>query len=66
MHWQVGRLRVIDLEATFAAGEELHTEISAKFRPAGVRTELRAVGLDPVGWWTDSAGDFGMPLSTPI
>lgn len=45
----MGRLRVIDLEVTFAAGEELHTEISAKFRPAGVRTELRAVGLDPVG-----------------
>ena len=31
----------------FAAGEELRTEISAKFRRAGVEAELAAAGLDP-------------------
>ena len=31
---------------TFAAGEEMRTEISAKFRPAGIEAELAAAGLE--------------------
>jgi L-histidine N-alpha-methyltransferase len=46
-----------------AAGEELRTEISAKFRRRGVRAELRAAGLRPRRWWTDDAGDFALSLA---
>ncbi len=54
----------IGLTAEFDAGEELRTEISAKFTPARVDAELRAAGLELQRWWTDPAGDFGVSLST--
>ena len=47
----------------FAAGEELRTEISAKFRRARVERELAAAGLQLAEWWTDDAGDFALALS---
>ena len=56
-------VRVLDLEVDFAEGEELRTEISAKFRRERVASELSAAGLDLVHWWTDDAGDFGVSLS---
>lgn len=43
----------LDLVVTFAAGEEMLTETSAKFRPDGIRAELAAVGLSVLGSWTD-------------
>ena len=47
----------------FAAGEQLRTEISAKFRREGVTAELAAAGLRLTHWWTDPAGDFALSLS---
>jgi L-histidine N-alpha-methyltransferase len=47
----------------FAAGEDLRTEISAKFRPRGVERELAAAGLELAAWWTDPADDFALSLS---
>ena len=44
-------------------GEELRTEISAKFRREGVERELAAAGLELAEWWTDPAGDFALSLS---
>ena len=63
---QVQRVRVgaLDLIVDFAAGEEMLTEVSCKFRRAKVAAELAAVGLRLTRWWTDSAGDFGVSLST--
>jgi L-histidine N-alpha-methyltransferase len=55
----------LDLGAPFAAGEEMRTEISAKFRRAGVERELAAAGLAMTRWWTDPAGDFGLSLAQP-
>jgi L-histidine N-alpha-methyltransferase len=52
-----------DLRVAFEAGEEMRTEISAKFRRPGVESELNAVGLELTEWWTDSAGDFALSLS---
>jgi L-histidine N-alpha-methyltransferase len=49
----------------FTRGEDMRTEISAKFRPAGVQRELARAGLRLVRWWTDPAGDFGLSLSVP-
>jgi L-histidine N-alpha-methyltransferase len=57
------RLPAVDLVAHFAEGEEIRTEISAKFRPEGVRDELAASGFDLRHWWTDRAGRFGLSLS---
>ncbi|MGW5364643.1 L-histidine N(alpha)-methyltransferase [Actinopolymorpha pittospori] len=63
---QRARVADLDLNVTFDAGEELRTEISAKFREERVREELRAAGLSLEAWWTDPAGDFALSLSAPI
>ena len=62
---QRARVRDLDLDVRFAAGEEMRTEVSAKFRRAGVETELAAAGLAIRSWWTDSAAQFGLSLSAP-
>jgi len=62
---QVVHLPAIGLGVRFAAGEEMRTEISAKFRRAGVESELAAAGFAMRSWWTDSAGQFGLSLSVP-
>ncbi|MGW2815867.1 L-histidine N(alpha)-methyltransferase [Streptomyces sp. NPDC001415] len=54
----------LDLVVPFAAGEELRTEVSAKFREAGVRAELTSAGFVPSRWWTDAAGRFALSLAT--
>ncbi len=43
--WQRVALPEIGLTVTFAAGEELRTEVSAKFRRSGVTRELAAAGI---------------------
>ncbi|WP_031086234.1 L-histidine N(alpha)-methyltransferase [Streptomyces sp. NRRL WC-3549] len=58
------KIRELDLVVPFEAGEELRTEISAKFREEGVRGELAVAGLRLDGWWTDTAGRFALSLST--
>jgi L-histidine N-alpha-methyltransferase len=62
---QVVRVAALDLEVPFAAGEELRTEVSAKFRRPGVAAELAAAGLRMTHWWADPAGDFALSLSVP-
>ncbi|MYX99458.1 L-histidine N(alpha)-methyltransferase [Streptomyces sp. SID486] len=53
----------LDLAVDFAAGEELRTEVSAKFRREGVTSELAAAGLELTHWWTDEQGRFALSLS---
>jgi L-histidine N-alpha-methyltransferase len=60
---QTVHVRALDLEVGFAAGEELRTEISAKFRRERVERELAAAGFHLAEWWTDPAGDFALSLS---
>jgi L-histidine N-alpha-methyltransferase len=57
------RVGAIPLVVSFSAGEELRTEISAKFRPAGVESELGGAGFRLEAWWTDPDGDFALSLS---
>ncbi|WP_159939794.1 MULTISPECIES: L-histidine N(alpha)-methyltransferase [unclassified Nocardiopsis] len=59
------RVRVagLDLEVGFAAGEEMRTEVSAKFRRDGLTAELDAAGFDLTHWWTDPDGDFALTLA---
>jgi L-histidine N-alpha-methyltransferase len=60
---QVVHVPALDLTLDFVDGEELRTEISAKFRRSGVRAELEVAGLTAVEWWTDPAGDFALSLA---
>jgi L-histidine N-alpha-methyltransferase len=62
---QTVRVADLDLTAEFLRGEEMRTEISAKFRPEGLKGELSAAGLELAAWWTDPAGDFALSLSVP-
>jgi L-histidine Nalpha-methyltransferase len=57
------RIAALDLTVDFAAGEEMLTEVSCKFRPEVVAEELAAAGLRRIAWWTDDAGDFGLSLA---
>jgi len=56
-------IRDLDLTVSFRAGEEMRTEISAKFRPASLAAEITAAGLETIQFWTDPAGDFGLTLA---
>ena len=56
-------VKALDLAVDFAAGEEMLTEVSCKFRPEQVADELAAAGLHRRRWWTDEAGDFGLSLA---
>lgn len=51
------------LELDLAVGDEIHVEISTKFRPEGIRAELAAAGFETVELFTDAAGDFGVTLA---
>ncbi|MER5704370.1 L-histidine N(alpha)-methyltransferase [Micromonospora sp. NPDC002296] len=57
------RVRVLDLGVAFAAGEELRTEVSAKFRPEGIGAELATAGFAAHEFWTDADGLFGVTLA---
>lgn len=58
------RIPEVNLEVDFAEGEEMRTEVSAKFRPARVAAELADAGFALSRWWTDRPGRFGVSLST--
>ncbi|GAA2253129.1 L-histidine N(alpha)-methyltransferase [Streptomyces atrovirens] len=60
---QTVKIPSLGLVVDFAAGEELRTEVSAKFRQDGVREELSAAGLEPARWWTDGEARFALSLS---
>jgi L-histidine N-alpha-methyltransferase len=55
-------VRDLGLVVEFAAGEELRTEVSAKFRPAGVAAELAVAGFTPVRTWADPQERFTLVL----
>lgn len=60
---QAVHVRDLDLTVEFTAGEEMRTEISAKFRRERVESELAAARLELVAWWTDPDGDFALSLA---
>ncbi|GLZ33553.1 histidine N-alpha-methyltransferase [Lentzea sp. NBRC 105346] len=57
------RLAALDLDVSFAEGEELRTEVSAKFRREGVKQELANAGFELHRWWTDDEGRFAVSLA---
>jgi len=60
---QTVEVPVLGLTLRFSRGEDLRTEISAKFRLERVRAELAAAGLEMTNWWTDPAGDYALSLA---
>ncbi len=56
-------VRALDLPVRFRAGEELRTEISAKFTPLRLQGDLSAAGLELVRWLTDPEDLFALTLS---
>ena len=59
------RIAALDLEVDFARGEELRTEISAKFTRERVEADYAACGLDLAEWFTDDDGLFALSLASP-
>jgi L-histidine Nalpha-methyltransferase len=53
----------LDLQVEFAAGEELRTEISAKFTPKRLAADLGSAGLELEELLTDPDGLFALSLS---
>ena len=55
----------ISLQVDFASGEELRTELSAKFTEQRLADDLDAAGLTLRQLWTDSEERFALSLSSP-
>ncbi len=53
----------LGLRIEFAVGEELRTEISAKFTRARVEADLEAAGLELDHWYTDEQDLFSLSLA---
>lgn len=60
---EVVEIEALERVVTFGEGEELRTEISAKFHLDGVAAELAAAGFVTTAQWTDASGDFGVTLA---
>lgn len=56
----------LGMTVEFAEGEQLRTEISAKFRRDRVSSELAAASFALRHWWTDPEGRFGLSLAEPM
>jgi len=56
-------VRDLDLPVHFEAGEEMRTEISAKFTAERLEGDLFAAGLELVRWFTDPDELFALTLS---
>jgi L-histidine Nalpha-methyltransferase len=56
----------LDLTVEFAAGEEMCTEVSAKFRLPGIGAMLGEAGFTVVGSWTDPEERMALTLATAV
>lgn len=59
------RIEALDLDVEFAAGEELRTEISAKFTRERIEADLGSAGLAVDAWMTDADALFAVLLARP-
>ena len=60
---QTVNVRALDLAVHFARGEEMRTEISAKFTRARLEADYAAAGLALDGWLTDPRELFALTLA---
>jgi L-histidine Nalpha-methyltransferase len=59
-------VRDLGLVVEFAAGEEMRTEISAKFRTPSLAAELAAAGFSRVRTWVDPLERFALTLADAV
>ncbi len=65
-HPMTVRIPAVDLELDLAEGEEIRTEISAKFRRERVQDEVADAGFHLDAWWTDSGNRFALSLARAV
>lgn len=58
-------IEALDMTVTFDQGEELRTEISAKFTPGGIGEELTNAGFSVDRQWGAEDGEFLLTLARP-
>jgi L-histidine Nalpha-methyltransferase len=58
-------VRDLGLSVRFEQGEEMRTEISAKFTRERITADLASAGLDLIDWLTDPDEQFALTLSRP-
>lgn len=63
---QTVRIEGLDLAVSFAAGEEMRTEVSAKFTRQRLERVYGEAGLALSGWFTDADADYALSLATPL
>jgi L-histidine N-alpha-methyltransferase len=63
---QLVRIDGLDLTVRFAAGEEMRTEISAKFTRERLEEIYTEAGLAMTGWFADPAGDYALSLARAV
>jgi L-histidine N-alpha-methyltransferase len=63
---QVVNVSALDMQAPFAAGEEMRTEISTKFLRPGLEGIYAEAGLELTDWWTDSEGLYALSLARAV
>ena len=59
------RVAALDLDISFARGEEMRTELSTKFTRERLEADLEAAGLALAGWMTDPDELYALSLSAP-
>jgi L-histidine N-alpha-methyltransferase len=59
------RIDAIEMDVGFEPGDEFRTEISCKFTRETLEREYRAVGLEPLAWYTDPDELFALSLTGP-
>jgi L-histidine N-alpha-methyltransferase len=57
------RIAALDLDISFSRGEELRTEISAKFTRERLEADYAAAGLRLARWYTDADALFALSLA---
>jgi L-histidine N-alpha-methyltransferase len=58
-------VRDLELQVSFTEGEEIRTEISAKFTTEVIERELSEAGFATNAIWTDADQDFALVLARP-
>jgi L-histidine Nalpha-methyltransferase len=59
------RIDALEMDLGFEPGDEFRTEISCKFTRETLEREYRAVGLEPLAWYTDPDELFALSLTGP-
>jgi L-histidine Nalpha-methyltransferase len=60
------RLPAVHMTVRYSEGEEMRTEVSGKFRRAGLGAELADSGFADQTWWTDPDDRFALVLAAAV